>query len=158
MSAPDLPPSRFRVLSDWVDYNGHMGDFAYGIAFSRSVTAVMEEIGLDEAYRTAARATLYTLEMRIGYQRECHEGDALVVETRVLDADAKRMHLYQEMRSGDRTLLAWCEQVLLHVARDTGTPHAAPFPPATAERLARLSDQFQQAERPAWLERRTGLG
>ncbi|GGG83777.1 4-hydroxybenzoyl-CoA thioesterase [Salipiger pallidus] len=158
MSAPDLPVSRFRVLSDWVDYNGHMGDFAYGIAFSRSATAMMEDIGLDEAYRTAARATLYTLEMRIGYQRECHEGDALMVETRVQAADPKRMHLYQEMRSGDGTLLAWCEQVLLHVARDTGTPRAAPFPPATAERLAGLSAQFRPIGRPGWLERPTGLG
>ena len=103
----------FRVLPDWVDYNGHMGDFAYGIVFSRSATALMEEIGLDEAYRAENQATLYTLEMRIGYQRECHEGDAFTVATRVLAVDAKRMHLYQEMldESGER--LAWCEQVLL---------------------------------------------
>ena len=24
-----------RVPAEWIDYNGHMGDFAYNIAFSR---------------------------------------------------------------------------------------------------------------------------
>ena len=150
MSGPELPASRFRGPSDWVDYNGHMGDFAYGIAFSRSVTALMEDIGLDETYRAAAQATLYTLEMRIGYQRECHEGDSLVVQTRVQAVDAKRMHLYQEMQAEDGPLL--------HVARDSGTPRAAPFPSATVDRLAALEAQHHAAARPAWLERRTGLG
>src|SRR5690606_27872189 len=27
------------VRPEWVDYNGHMGDFAYAIAFSQTVTA-----------------------------------------------------------------------------------------------------------------------
>ena len=153
-----LFPSAFRVLPDWVDYNGHMGDFAYGIAFSRSVTALMEEIGLDEAYRAESEATLYTLEMRIGYQRECHEGDAFTVGTRVLAVDAKRMHLYQEMldESGER--LAWCEQVLLHVARNTGKPKAAPFPPTAAARLQEMEMAQRDLPYPDWLNRRTGLG
>ena len=150
--------SAFRVLPDWVDYNGHMGDFAYGIPFSRSVTALMEEIGLDEAYRAESEATLYTLEMRIGYQRECHEGDAFTVGTRVLAVDAKRMHLYQEMldESGER--LAWCEQVLLHVARNTGKPKAAPFPPTAAARLQEMEMAQRDLPYPDWLNRRTGLG
>ena len=150
--------SAFRVLPDWVDYNGHMGDFAYGIAFSRSVTALMEEIGLDEAYRAESEATLYTLEMRIGYQRECHEGDAFTVATRVLAVDAKRMHLYQEMLDDSGERLAWCEQVLLHVARNTGKPKAAPFPPVAAARLQEMQRAQQSEPYPDWLNRRTGLG
>ncbi|WP_417712578.1 thioesterase family protein [Roseibium aggregatum] len=148
----------FNVLPDWVDYNGHMGDFAYGIAFSRSVTALMEEIGLDESYRTENEATLYTLEMRIGYQRECHEGDTFTVGTRVLAVDVKRMHLYQEMldESGER--LAWCEQVLLHVARKSGQPKAAPFPPIVAARLEGLQRAQRDQPYPDWLNRRTGIG
>ena len=58
------------VRPEWVDYNGHMGDFAYAIAFSQTVTAFMDAIGIDRAYRDATSATLYTLDMRIGYQRE----------------------------------------------------------------------------------------
>lgn len=146
------------MLPDWVDYNGHMGDFAYGIAFSRAVTALMAEIGLDDGYRAASEATLYTLEMRIGFQRECHEGDAIAVNTRVVAADAKRMHLYQEMIGADGTRLAWCEQVLLHVAREDGTPRAAPFPQQTADRLSAMVASQEGHARPAWLERRTGLG
>lgn len=155
---PDIPLRRFRVLPDWVDYNGHMGDYAYGIVFSQAVTALMDEIGLDESYRTENEATLYTLEMRIGYQRECHEGAPLSLTTRVLGVDAKRIHLYQEMLGSDGSRLAWCEQVLLHVARAGGTPRAAPFPPAAVSRLGALETAQRGAARPAWLDRRTGLG
>tara|TARA_R110000737_G_scaffold353422_2_gene405127 strand:+ start:3314 stop:3787 length:474 start_codon:yes stop_codon:yes gene_type:complete len=151
-------PCTVRVLPDWVDYNGHMGDFAYGIVFSRSVTALMEEIGLDESYRAASQATLYTLEMRIGYQRECHEGDALSVSTRVMAADTKRMHLYQEMLDERGERLAWCEQVLLHVFRGDNTPRAAPFPAVAAARLAEREAAQRAVPRPPWLDRRTGLG
>lgn len=147
----------YRVLPEWVDYNGHMGDFAYGIIFSRAVTELMGTIGLGESYRATSGATLYTLEMRIGYLRECHEGDRLSVSTRVLGCDEKRMHVYLEMLDAGGARLAWCEQVLLHVARSGGKPRAAPFPPATAAALALLQASQRDVERPVWLGRRTGL-
>lgn len=124
------------VGPDWVDYNGHMGDFAYAIAFSQTVTAYMEFIGLDEAYREKTAATLYTLDLRIGYRRECHEGTALQLTLHVLAADAKRVHLYLEMHDAEGTLLAWNEQVLLHVTRASGTPKASSFPDVTRAHLA----------------------
>jgi acyl-CoA thioester hydrolase len=127
---------RRTVLAEWVDYNGHMGDFAYAIAFSQAVTAYMDVIGIDPAYRRDARATLYTLDLRIGYRKECHEGAEITLDVHVLDADAKRLHVYVEMRDGDGGLLAWNEQVLLHVSQAGETPRSAPFPPKVAERIA----------------------
>ena len=58
-----------HVSKAWVDYNGHMGDFAYGIVFSDAATAYMDRIGIDAAYRSATEATLYTLDSRIGFLR-----------------------------------------------------------------------------------------
>jgi Predicted thioesterase len=145
------------VRPEWVDYNGHMGDFAYAIVFSQTVTAFMEEIGLDGAYRDATSATLYTLDLRIGYQRECHEGARLVLTLHVLEADAKRMHLYLEMHDEDGNLLAWNEQVLLHVSRASGQPKAARFPDRIAERIMTAAKRGATILPLPHVERRLGL-
>ncbi|TWG55183.1 MULTISPECIES: thioesterase family protein [unclassified Aminobacter] len=146
------------VRPEWVDYNGHMGDFAYAIAFSQTVTAFMDVIGIDRTYRDATSSTLYTLDMRIGYQRECHEGLALELTLHVLAADAKRMHLYLEMHDGDGNLLAWNEQVQLHVSRASGLPKAAAFPEDIAARIKEAAQKAPAIPPLAHIEKRIGLG
>lgn len=145
------------VGPEWIDYNGHMADFAYSIAFSETVTAYMDAIGLDAASRAATGGTLYTLDMRTGYLRECHEGDALSLTLHVLEADAKRLHAYLEMHNAAGTLLAWNEQVLLHVSQAGGQPKAAAFPAEVAALLAlAVSDSAEILPLPH-IERRIGL-
>lgn len=146
-----------RVRPDWVDYNGHMGDFAYGIVFSDAATAYMERIGLDAVYRSTSCATLYTLDSRIGYLRECHAGAALSVELVVLAADTKRVHILMRLFDADGTELALCEQMLMHVTRALGAPRAAPFPPHAQARLSADAADHAAIPRPAWLDRRIGL-
>ena len=146
-----------RVPGAWVDYNGHMGDYAYGIVFSDAATAYMDRLGLDAAYREASAATLYTLDSRIGYLKECHEGTLLAVELQVLAADSKRMHIFMRLLDGEGTELALCEQVLMHVSRASGTPRAAPFPPQIQARLSADAEDHAHLPRPAWLDRRIGL-
>ncbi|HHX90528.1 MAG TPA: hypothetical protein GX700_12320 [Paracoccus sp.] len=148
---------RGHVRNDWVDYNGHMGDFAYAAAFSQTVTAFMDRIGLDAAYRTETEGTLYTLEMRIGYQRECHAGDALEIRLHILATDARRMHLYLEMVNGAGEALAWNEQVLMHVSRSGIKPRATPFPPMTVQRIAALAASSAPMDYPEHLGRPLGL-
>ncbi|MFG1344901.1 thioesterase family protein [Xanthobacter autotrophicus DSM 431] len=152
-----IPILETKVARAWVDYNGHMGDFAYGIVFSDAATAYMDRIGLGAAYREASSATLYTLDSRIGYLKECHEGAALAVELVVLEADAKRMHIFMCLRNAQGAELALCEQVLMHVARASGTPRAAPFPPEVQARLTADAAAHSGWVRPQWLERRIGL-
>ena len=50
-----LPIYRTSVSPSWIDYNGHMGDYAYGIVFSDAATAYMDRIGIDAAYREVDR-------------------------------------------------------------------------------------------------------
>jgi acyl-CoA thioester hydrolase len=145
------------VHPQWVDYNGHMADFAYAIAFSQTVTAFMDAIGLDEHYRSATAATLYTLDMRIGYQRECHQGEALELTLHVLAADTKRMHLYLEMHDSAGNQLAWNEQVLLHVTRASGEPKAAAFLDETSIRLEQATRLGASLLPLPHIERRIGL-
>lgn len=144
------------VGPEWVDYNGHMGDFAYAMAFSQAVTGFMEGLGLDASYREQTGATLYTLDMRIGYRKECHEGDALTISLFVLRSDAKRLHVYLEMVNSGGECLAWSEQVLMHVSRASGQPKAAPFPPHAVARLRQAAEAGGGFGRPAHLDRLPG--
>ncbi|MDE1570452.1 thioesterase family protein [Aquabacter sp. P-9] len=146
-----------RVPVAWVDYNGHMGDYAYGIVFSDAVTAYMDRIGVDAAYRGASAATIYTLESRIGYLRECHEGAALTVDLLVLAADRKRIHTFMRLLNAEGAELALCEQVLMHVSRASGTPRAALFPPEIQARVDGDMAAHAALPRPAWLSRPMGL-
>lgn len=113
----------------WVDFNGHMRDAYYVLLVSFANDQAMDELGMGPRYLAAAGRTLYNLDTRIRYLKEAHRGDPLRVEMRLLDADAKRLHLHSLIRH-DRTEapLAAVEAVLLHVAQ-RGGPRAEPFPP-----------------------------
>jgi len=145
------------VCDTWVDYNGHMGDYAYGIVFSDAATAYMDRIGIDEAYRTETAATLYTLDSRIGFLKECHAGEALHVDILVLAADARRLHLFMRLVNSAGEELALCEQVLMHVSRAEGMPRSASLPERSLERLMTDLEAHSDIERSAWLSRRIGL-
>lgn len=126
------------VLKDWVDYNGHMNDAAYAIPFSRSIDALMNEIGLSEPERKATQHTFFTLAMQMRFHHEVKEWEPLTVTGQILEIDSKRLRLYQWLRHGrDGTLLATCEQLLASV--DQTGPKIAPFLPKTAERLKQLA-------------------
>jgi len=117
-----LPVHEATVVSEWVDYNGHMNDAAYALVFSRAGDALMDRIGLDAAARKRTGYSLFTLQIMLHYFKEAKEGDAFSVSCHLLEHDDKRMRLWLEMtaRSGER--LAASEQLLISVALgDEGT-------------------------------------
>ena len=122
-----LPVLATTVVSEWVDYNGHMNDAAYAIVFSRSVDALMDRIGLDAKARERTGRTLYTMQMMLHFFKEAKEGDALAVSCHLLEHDDKRVRVWLEMTSAGGEPLAASEQLLLSVARGEGGPRAAPW-------------------------------
>jgi len=126
------------VLSEWVDYNGHMNDAAYAIPFSRSIDAFMSTVGLDDAGRAATNHTIFTLALQIRYHHEAKEGAPLVVTGQILEMDAKRIRLYQWLRHGVvGTLLATCEQLLASV--DQSGPKISAFPDGVREQIEAIA-------------------
>jgi len=111
-----LPVLETTVVSDWVDYNGHMNDAAYAIVFSRSVDALMDRVGLDAAARRRTGQTLFTLQMMLHYFKEAKEGDALTVVCHLLEHDDKRMRVWLDMTAKGGGRLAASEQLLISVA------------------------------------------
>jgi len=144
------------VLPAWVDYNGHMNDACYMVAFSLATDALMGHVGLDAAGRAATGHSIFTLEAHINYLGEVAEGVAIEVRTQILGSDAKRMHIYNSMhRAGEPALLAANEQMLLNV--DMRTRRSARFAPSVAPRVLALSTAHRDLPWPEYAGRRMGL-
>ncbi len=136
-TAAPLTLYRTTVPAEWVDYNGHMNDACYCIAFSRATDALIEYIGLDADYRERAARSVFTLESHVCYLREGKLGESLRVTVQLLGHDARRLRLFLALyRDGDDALLATAEQMFLHV--DTRGPRAAPFDDAVQARVDEL--------------------
>jgi acyl-CoA thioester hydrolase len=129
-----LPTYRTRVEKEWLDYNGHMNEAFYLLAFSRATDVLLDAIGIDAGYREEMHCSVYTVETHICYLEEVGFGAPLRVQVRLLGHDAKRLHVWSEMLREDlRTVLSTAEMVMIHV--DASIPSAAPFPRETAERV-----------------------
>ena len=141
------------VSSDWVDYNGHMRDAYYGLVFSYAIDALMIDLGMDEAYRTTVKGTLYVVELHQFFLKEVHEAAPLKVAARLLDADQKRLHVRFEMlhgESGDR--LAIQETLQMHVVQD-GAPKSAAFGDEVQARVDRLLNEHTALPEPDFASR-----
>jgi acyl-CoA thioester hydrolase len=137
-----------KVAAEWVDYNGHLSEWAYLLVFGDNADAFFRYIGVDDGYRAAGQS-LYTAETHLRHLREAHLGEPLRLSLQVLGADAKRLHIAHEMTSAAGDLLATAEQLLLHV--DTSAGKVTPFPAPVAERLRRIRDAHAQLEVPGYV-------
>lgn len=148
-----------RVLSEWIDYNGHMGDYAYAIIFSDALTSFMDMIGVDAAYRSRTHCTIYTLEIRIAYLNECHLDQKFHVVQQILDLDSKRFHTFLSMIDGETGQeLAVCEQLLMHMQQSPDAPpKSKPFPEDVAERLSQYREREAGLAIPDWVRSKIGI-
>ncbi|MFO7855506.1 MAG: thioesterase family protein [Paracoccaceae bacterium] len=138
------------VRPDWIDFNGHMRDAYFMLVVSWANDALMEASGLGPAYLSRTGCTLYNLENHVRFLKEAHEGDALRVEMRVLDCDAKRVHLFAEVsRPADGATLALNEAVLLHVSQRGERVRAAEMPGETRAWLEAAKAEAARMAAPA---------
>jgi len=145
-----------EVASEWIDYNGHMNDACYAIAFSRAGDAFMEAIGLGPAERQKTQRSIFTLALVIRFVAEAKLGDRLALLVQVLECDRKRLRFWLEARrTFDGAPVATSEQVLTCVDLSGERPRAAEFPAAVAEKLEALAREH--AELPTPLEAGQGL-
>ena len=142
-----------NVPAEWVDYNGHMSEWCYLLALGDNSDAFFRFIGINEDYR-ASGGSLYTVETHLRNLREAALGDPISMTLLVLGADAKRVHVAHEMFSG-ATLLATCEQLLLHV--DMAAGRAAAMPTWLSERVQKMVHAHAGLSRPDWVGRVIGL-
>lgn len=108
-----------RVMPEWIDYNGHMTEYRYGNVFSDATDAVLRLVGLDDTY-LARGFSYYTVETHIRHLGEAHKGDAFTVQSQLIKADGKKLHLCHQMMNDAGSVLATGEHLLLHVDTNKG--------------------------------------
>lgn len=126
-----IPAWREPVRDDWIDYNGHLSEAYYVLVFGNATDALLEHVGLGDAYRTASDSSLYTVEAHVRYLDEVPGDVQLEVRSSVIGATDKLLRVWHEMWLDDG--LRATEEVLgLHV---TGR-RSSTFPAEVAERIA----------------------
>jgi acyl-CoA thioesterase FadM len=122
------------VPAEWIDYNGHLTEGFYGVAFGQATDEVLVTLGFGPDY-LAAHGSFYTVETRIRYLREVKQGIEVHTDSLVLGADAKRLHIHHFLFAGnDPEPVATQECMMLHVAQGPDGPGVTPMvdPVATA--------------------------
>jgi acyl-CoA thioester hydrolase len=137
-----------KVAAEWVDYNGHLSEWAYLLVFGDNADAFFRYLGVDDGYRAAGRS-LYTAETHLRHLREARLGEPLRLTLQVLGTDAKRLHLAHEMTGAAGEPLATAEQLLLHV--DTRAGKVTPFPARIAGRLRAIQQAHAHLEIPPYV-------
>ena len=118
-----------RVQDAWLDYNGHLNEGYYTVAFSHASDLWMDAVGLDAAGRAAHRATIYTVEAHIAYLNEVARGATIRVATQLLGVDAKRAYAFNVMRvDDDPAPVATHEALYVCVSTETRRVAAWPAP------------------------------
>jgi carnitine 3-dehydrogenase len=149
--AAPLSLHRGIVQSAWVDYNGHMSDAYYLLAFGDALDAFFRYIGDDEAYRATGQ-TFFTAETHLNYYREMKAGNAFTIETQLIGCDEKRMHLFHRMLDGKTgELVATNEIMQLHVDQKSGK--VTPMRADLFEALSAIKDAHRGLPKPEQLGR-----
>ncbi|MGX8014174.1 thioesterase family protein (plasmid) [Mesorhizobium sp. ORM8.1] len=137
------------VKHEWVDYNGHMGDFAYPIAFNVALEIFLDKIGLGSAYREENNCTVYTLESHTSFLRELHMRDEITISGNVIDYDSRRIHAIFSMHNKDSEICAYYELMLMHMKRLEGQkPSGEPIPTNALLELQNISAMYHDTPRP----------
>jgi acyl-CoA thioester hydrolase len=147
--AAPLELYRTSVREEWVDYNGHLSEWAYLQIFGDNSDAFFRFVGVNDAYREAGRS-LYTAETHLRHLREAKLGQGLTLTLQVLGFDSKRLHLQHRMYR-DTECAATAEQLLLHV--DTRAGRVIAFSEQLADRLERIASAHAELGVPAFVGR-----
>lgn len=135
------------VPPEWVDYNQHMSEGYYAVAFCDVSEVFLAHMGIGEAYRARTAYTVYTIESHITYLNETKVGKPISCTTQLLDYDAKRMHVFHRMyqdETGD--LCATFEVMMIHV--DSRIVRSAPMSDETLARFAQLHTSHSTLPQP----------
>ena len=149
------PVINVEVSEDWLDYNNHMTEHCYLYLFGLASDTFLLGVGIDKVYIESGRS-YFTVETHLRHLDEASLGDSLSSVCRLMNYDAKRLHLFHELyRSGAGSPIATAEQVLIHVDRVLG--RSIPAQEDVLERLASIHTQHKNYPNPAGIGRSISL-
>jgi acyl-CoA thioester hydrolase len=139
--------SVMRLEPHWIDYNGHLNVAYYNVLFDRAVDEVYELLGLGPVYLDQHRHSTMVAEAHVRYLRELKLDDPVRVTVQLLDYDAKRVQLFEQLMHADEDWVsATSETMTLHV--DMTAKKVAPFPDSIMGALAAMKAAHAELPRP----------
>ena len=146
------------VEDAWIDYNDHVNMAYYNLMFDQSSGAAIDILNLGEAYRRVEGKTLVTAEAHVTYIRELKAGSTVRASFRLLDADAKSLHVYQELFHSEGWLSATSESLLLHVdLKPSGGPKVVRFSPDILEDVQTMLRYHRSLPRTKYMGKTIGI-
>jgi acyl-CoA thioester hydrolase len=126
------------VVYPWhCDHVGHMNVMHYVGKFDEATWFFFNRIGLTREFLATNRRGLAAVEQRIAYQREVHAGDALAVDTTIVEVRDKVLKFVHRMIVPDTAeTTAVMLQTTVHL--DTERRRATAFPPGILARAREL--------------------
>jgi acyl-CoA thioester hydrolase len=114
--APSVLETGGRIVPDeWIDYNGHMMDAYYSMAFTEATEALLDHLGLGAGYREQAGCGIYTVESHTCFLASVRTGEELRYVSQLLGYDAKRLHVLHRIQLPSGSDAAMNELMFLHV-------------------------------------------
>lgn len=153
------PPQAVR--RDWIDWNGHMNVGYYTLAFDSALDGFLAPLGIHGQAARDERFGPFAVQSQFHYLGELREGDRFRCAFRVLDHDARMLHLWGEMENAATGAAAACMETLL-LCVDLEARRAMRFPPHVAGRIAALAaaqaglPRPERAGAPLGIRRRAG--
>ena len=139
--------SLMRVELQWIDYNGHLNMAYYNVLFDRAVDEAYELLGIGLGYLKSQGHSTFTAEAHVRYLRELQDGDPVRVTLQLLDYDAKRIQLFEQLlHATEGWVSATSENMTLHV--DMATKKVVPFPESVTRSLAVMQAAHAHLPRP----------
>jgi len=144
----------FVVRPDWIDENGHLNLAHYVTMFDSATDALWRVIGLGDTFRAVGFGT-FAAETHTLYRAELLDGETAMVESLVLAADAKRLHVAHTMvREGDGVVSAL--QELMYLSVDLSVRRVSAWPEPVLAGLQRVV-AGHAGLRPDWIGRSVSM-
>ena len=148
--------SLMRLEPQWIDYNGHLNMAYYNVLFDRAVDEAYELIGVGPDYLERHRHSTVVVETHVRYLRELRLADPVRVTVQLLDYDAKRFHLFEQLfHATEGWVSATSETMTLHV--DMAAKKVAPFPDPVLRALGAMRQAHAALPQPDGAGRRVEM-
>jgi acyl-CoA thioester hydrolase len=143
------------VPAEWIDYNGHMMDAYYFLAFTEATEALLDRVGLGAGYRAETGCGMYTAESHLCFRDSVPAGAELRYSSQLLGCDAKRLHVFHRMAAAGGPDVATNELMFLHV--DIALGRVVPIPEDHRQAVTALAAAHAALPRPASAGRRIAM-
>ena len=107
-----------KILSSWLDYNGHLTEFRYAQIFADSSDRLLRAIGVD-IDNMEATGSFFTVSSHITYKQEMRLGQDFSNYSRILNEHPKKLHLYHQLQNQQGEICAVSEQLMLYIDHKT---------------------------------------